>query len=87
MSRRVMPKLRVGRKPETTHLKPGTKAMILAAIRMWEIKNGIPHYPSVWGKNRLQAEGYRVSEIAKHFGYSWATTRNAVKRKTWTHLR
>lgn len=50
--RRVMPKLRVGRKPETTNLKPGTKALIIAAVRIWEIKNGIPQYVSVWGRNR-----------------------------------
>jgi hypothetical protein len=53
MSRRRHPKLRVGRKPMSTNLKPGTKQMILAAIRVWEIKNGIPHYPSVWGRNRV----------------------------------
>ena len=52
MSRRVMPKLRSGRKPLSTQIGRGTKQLILAAIRAWEIKHGIPHYPSVWGKRK-----------------------------------
>lgn len=50
MSRRVMPKLRSGKKPMSTNLLKGTKKLLVAALRAWELRNGYTPAPSVWEK-------------------------------------
>jgi hypothetical protein len=41
---RALPKKICGRKPESTYLRSNTKALILAACRVWELRNGHRSY-------------------------------------------
>jgi hypothetical protein len=48
MRHRTLPKIRCGCKPLSTTLGRGTKSLLLAALTVWEIKQGIPQFPSAW---------------------------------------
>jgi hypothetical protein len=41
---RTLPKIKCGRKPESTYLRNGTKSLLLAALRVWELRNGHHSY-------------------------------------------
>jgi hypothetical protein len=39
-----LPKKTCGRQPESTYLRDGTKGLLLAALRVWELRNGHRSY-------------------------------------------
>jgi hypothetical protein len=55
MSKRVLPKITTGRKMRFGILPRGTKGLLDAALKVWELRNGFTPLPSVWEKNPHRA--------------------------------
>lgn len=55
MSKRALPKPVSGRKMRFGILPHGTKSLLDAALRVWELRNGFTPPPSAWERKPDQA--------------------------------
>lgn len=51
MSRRALPKPTAGKKMAFGILPHGTLRLLNAALKAWELRNGLSPLPSVWERN------------------------------------
>ena len=51
MRKRTLPKLITGRKMRFGILPRGTKRLLDAALKVWELRNGLRPTPSAWERN------------------------------------
>jgi hypothetical protein len=50
MSKRALPKPAAGKKMRFGILPHGTKTLLDAALKVWELRQGFPSLPSIWKK-------------------------------------
>ncbi|MEY2489831.1 MAG: hypothetical protein QOC70_1773 [Verrucomicrobiota bacterium] len=55
MSRRALPKPMSGKKMQFGILPHGTKSLLDAALKVWELRNGFTPLPSHWQRNPHRA--------------------------------